>query len=191
MADNAQLTALYEGTIINRNDPMGLGRVRFTIPGILEPQSVNEGPWAFPRGGGARRWGKNDVPPLGADVFVQFVNGDPERPVYEPAHHGKPNGETEAFPEFDDPDVHVWGRGPFRLVIDNREGQQSATLKIVKEILGVEDTVAAITLNYEDNAISITADSAIGIESSAIIDIDAPVVQILRRKVTPTAKPIN
>lgn len=189
--DQLELHGVYSGVVVRRDDPELLGRVKAAVPGILDPTDADAAPWAWPRGGGARRWGANDVPPLGADVLVQFVNGNPEWPVYEPFCHGKPNGESEAFPEHEHPDVHVWGRGPFRLVIDTRAGQQTATFKVVKQIGAAEETVAAITFDYVGNAIQIAADSAVGVTAQAIVDVDAPVVQLLGRKVTPNGKAVN
>lgn len=185
---------LCQGTVIDRDDPDGDGRVRVNIPGKME-----KSPWASAKGGGYTKWGKNVVPPLNADVYVQFVNGDPERPVYEPADHGfrAPEGDPggapvpERFPEFEDPDVAVWGIGPFRMVIDSREDQKSATFKFVKELSdGSETDVAWIFFNYEDNSIEIHADSAIGINGT-IFDVSTAAVTLNGRKVTMNGKPIN
>lgn len=195
-----RLFGLYMGTVIDRVDPDGDGRVRVRIPGLME-----QSPWARPRGGGHTKWGKNDVPPMDCDVYVQFVNGDPRLPVYEPADHGlrrvdKGNekvDEPERFPEFEDPDVHVWGRGPFRLVVDNREGQRSAVLKVVRVIGadengngGEETDVAWLYFNYEDNSVELHADSAIGV-SGTIFDVDCPGVVLNGRKLTANGKAIN
>jgi uncharacterized protein involved in type VI secretion and phage assembly len=191
------LFGIYSGTITYRDDNEGLGRVKVQIPGIFSPGRSNEGPWCFPRGGGSKNWGKNDVPPLGSDVLIQFINGNIDRPIYEPAWHGKPlnketnQQESEVFPEFEHPDVHVFGRGWLRLVIDDREGQRVARLKAVKEIDGKEEDVVWIEFNYEDNALQFHGVSAVGVSAEAIIDIDAPAVQVRGRKVVPNNKPIN
>lgn len=98
-----KLFGLYSGTIINRTDPEGLGRIKVAVPGIIEPGNAEESPWAYPKGGGSKKWGNNDVPPLNADVYIQFLSGDIAHPIWEPGWHGKPivDGvqETEAFPE--------------------------------------------------------------------------------------------
>lgn len=183
--------ALSLGTVIDRNDPEGDGRVRVRIPGIMEQSN-----WAKPKGGGYAQWGSNDVPPLGADVYIQFLNGNPEMPIYELADHGMREISTqegpkpERFPEFENPDVHVWGRGPFRLVIDNQEGQRQALLKVVKMVGSEEEDVAYILFNYEDNSIEIHADSAVGV-SGTILDVDCATVQMNGRKLVPNGKPIN
>lgn len=190
-----KLFGIYSGVIVKRDDPMFLSRVKVSVPGIIEPDGDNDGPWAFPRGGGSPQYGKNSVPPNGGDVLVQFVNGDINKPLWEPAWHGIPivdgQQKSEAFPEHDSPDVHVFGVGPFRVIVDDRDGQRSATLKIVKEVSGEERTVASLDFNYEDNSAILSCASALGLQSGAIIDIDAPTIQVLGRKITPSSKPIN
>jgi hypothetical protein len=197
-----ELNSLYVGKVINRDDPENLSRVKISIPGIIDPDDVNSSPWALPKGGGSKKWGKNDAPPIGADIFVQFVNGRVERPVYEPGWHGKPdtedgNFQTEAFPEHEDPDVHVWGRGPFRVVVDNRDDQKTARLKFVKELPAengngiVEEDIAWIEFNYETDSIQIYAPNAIGLEAGALIDMKASAIQLIGRKVIPVDRPVN
>lgn len=193
--EDGKIFGIYSGTIIKRDDPEGISRVKVSVPGILEPSSDDFGPWAWPKGGGNNNWGKNDVPPLDTEVLVMFVNGDIETPVWEPAWHGKPivGGEqtNEAFPEHEDPDVSVFGRGPFRLVIDNRDGQKTATFKIVRDVAGNEEAVAWVEFNYEDDSVEVFAEAALGLSSGAIVNIDAPVVQVRGRKVVPSPKAIN
>lgn len=186
---------LYTGTVVKRNDPLNLSRIKINIPGILEPEDEDAGPWAYPKGGGAKNWGRNSVPPFGADVYVQFVNGDIERPVWEPANHGRPivdgQPQSEAFPEHQDPDIHVFGIGDFRLVIDDREDNRSATFKFVKVVGGEEQAIAWLEFNYETNSLQVYATSALEVKADAIVNIDAPTVQIAGRKVTPSSKAIN
>lgn len=186
------LFGLFEGTVINRSDPEGLCRCKVEIPGILDPEDEGSGPWARPRGFGSKNWGTNEAPPLGADVYVQFVNGNMESPVWELAFPGKPGGESEVFPEYEDPDVQVFGRGPFRLVLDNREGQRRALFKVVKTIGNEEQDVIWFEANLEDNSAKLFVESALGLEAGGIIDIDSPgSVQVRGRKVVPSNKPIN
>jgi uncharacterized protein involved in type VI secretion and phage assembly len=172
-----------------------LSRVKVRIPALLEPDDTDAGPWAFPKGGGSANWGKNSVPPLGADVFIMFINGDIERPVWEPANHGRPvidgQAQSEAFPEHQDPDIHVFGIGPFRLVIDDRAGNRSAIFKMVKTVGTEEQPIVWLEYNYETNSAQVYATSALGLKSEALLDIDAPAVQIKGRKVTPLNKAIN
>jgi len=120
--DPDKLFGLYTGTVVkienDPNDPNAeelpyIGRIKFVIPGLIEPESV----WALPFGaGGSAQEGRNYVPPVGADVYCMFVNGDPDQPVWAPGWHG----DGEQFPEYTDPRIKVFGFGPFRVVLDNR-----------------------------------------------------------------------
>lgn len=183
-----RITYTCLGTVVDRNDPQELCRVRASIPGLMELT-----PWARPRGGGSKNEGSASVPPLGADVYIDFINGDQRMPIWQRADYGIVDEESEVFPEHTDPDVHVFGIGPFRLVIDNRtvEGvTKTVRAKLVKEINGVEEDIVWAEIT-DDNSLQIHADSAIGLDAGAIIDIDAPTVQIKKRKVMSTTRPIN
>jgi len=184
--EEQRLTGLYAGLVIDRQDPEGLGRVRVQIPGI-----VDESAWALPKGSGAAQWGSNIVPPEGADVYVQFVNGRIDRPVYEPGWPGNPTSGKETFPEFEDPDVAVFGIGPFRMVIDNREGQETATVKMIRDVNGNEESMVEFTLELASNSFSGFVQTALILEAGGIVDIDANQVQIRKRVVMPIPRPIQ
>ena len=181
----------YEGTVVERDNPPIPGRIRATIPGEMEITN-----WAKPDGGGAANWGSVDVPPLGASVYIVFLNGDPQVPIYRPADYGVVDGKPEVFKEHVHPDVHVWGRGPFRLVIDNRDPEatgepRTARLKLVKEIGGEEQDIAWIEIS-EENSIQIYADSAVEVKAGALVNVDSDgAVQVKGRKVMPQERPIN
>ena len=183
-----KITTIEEGEIVNRDDPEGRCRVKVRIPGLIDTESA----WASPGGGGAAQFGKNSVPPLGATVDVYFIHGDIERPKYMLGDHGVVAGVDQKFPEHVSPDVHVFGIGPFRLVIDNTDGQKLATAKVVKVVGEEEETVVSAEFNYEDNSLYIDVASALGLHAGAILDIDCEGdVQVKGRKVMPNPKPIN
>jgi len=183
---------LYMGTVIDREDPDGDGRVRVQIPGLIDEKSA----WAKPKGGGSALWGFVRVPPKGADVYVQFINGDLERPVYEPADYGTKDGEREMFPEHESPDVIVGGYGPFRIVIDLRENEETGLKPslLVKQVATLKDGSETDTawFRLSENSAQMHGDSAAQIESGALTDIDSDGdVQIRHRKVMPASRPIR
>lgn len=179
-----KLYGLYTGTVVDREDPELLGRITVEIPGLIDTESN----WAFPRTGGSKNWGSVNIPPVGSDVYVQFIMGDIDQPVWEPG----PFGLEENFPEHEGADVSVFGSGPFRLVIDNREGVQTATFKIVKTVNGAEDSICELVFNADTNSVRMYATSALQIESGGIVDIDSTgAVQIKQRKTMPVNRPIN
>ena len=124
-----RFNGLYAGVVVDRVDPLGIGRVRLRIPGLIEPASA----WALPRGGvggGTNRRGFFDVPEVGADVFVQFLMGDVDRPVYESGNWGLPDDVTE-IPERardasneDKPNIRVYETKEWAVVYDDRASNE-------------------------------------------------------------------
>jgi len=186
--DGQRYFGVYEGYVVDRDDPQQDGRVRVRIPGMIDDRSA----WARPRGGGSKRWGKVAVPPDEADVLVQFINGDIDRPIYEPFDFGHPDGDREMFPEHDDPDVIVMGFGPFRLVVDLRDDvSPSAMLKQVHQLSDGSETDTA-WIQLINNSIQVHADSAVEVDGASLVNIkSAGDIQIKNRKVLPNVRPIS
>lgn len=182
---------LFMGKVVDRDDPDGDGRIRVQIPGLIEEKSA----WARPRGGGYSQWGVVKVPPLEADVYVQFVNGDINRPVYEPADYGTRDGKKEMFPEHESPDIVVAGFGPFRVVVDLRnDGETLIPSLVIKQVATLPDGSETDTawIRFSENAIQVRGDAAVQVTSGGITDIDSDGdVQVRRRKVMPASRPIR
>ena len=184
---------LYMGKVVNREDPNGDGRVRVQIPGLIDDASA----WAKPKGMGYIKWGAIRVPPLEADVYVQFLNGELDQPVYEPADAGTrgQEGEREMFPEFEHPDIIVAGFGPFRLVIDTRDDPDAGLVPSlrIKQVASLESgETDTAWFELRENSAQMRGDSVAQVTSGALTDIDSDGdVQVKRRKVMPTEKPIS
>jgi hypothetical protein len=73
--------AKYRAFVADNDDPEILGRIKLTIPSVLG-EAVSD--WALPcmpYGGGAD-YGMLTVPPIGAQVIAEFLEGDPSSPVW-------------------------------------------------------------------------------------------------------------
>lgn len=68
----------YRGTVVDNVDPADVARVRVKVPEVLG-DGVNV--WALPSLSDARR-GNHVPPPVGANVWVEFEGGDPDRPIW-------------------------------------------------------------------------------------------------------------
>lgn len=70
----------YRGRVENNVDPMQLGRVQVSVPAVYGDGRLN---WALPcapfAGPGV---GVFMVPPVGANVWVEFEAGDADYPIY-------------------------------------------------------------------------------------------------------------
>jgi uncharacterized protein involved in type VI secretion and phage assembly len=71
---------LYRGTVANNVDPMQIGRVMAIVPDVGGATPLG---WAMPCVPLAgQQMGTFMVPQVGANVWIQFEGGDPDRPVW-------------------------------------------------------------------------------------------------------------
>jgi uncharacterized protein involved in type VI secretion and phage assembly len=79
--DNAQrFYGKYRATVLNNVDPMQIGRIQVIVPDV---STVLPTSWAlpcFPTGG--IQMGVVSVPLIGAGVWVEFEQGDPDYPIW-------------------------------------------------------------------------------------------------------------
>ena len=76
----AQFLGKYRGTVVNNVDPMQMGRLQAIVPDVtsLLPTS-----WALPCVPMAGpQAGQFVVPPVGAAVWMEFEQGDPDYPIW-------------------------------------------------------------------------------------------------------------
>ncbi|GAA0289150.1 phage baseplate assembly protein V [Rhodovulum tesquicola] len=70
----------YRGTVLNNVDPMMMGRIQAMVTDV---SSVALSSWAmpcFPVAG--LQTGSVAVPPIGAGVWIEFEQGDPDHPIW-------------------------------------------------------------------------------------------------------------
>jgi uncharacterized protein involved in type VI secretion and phage assembly len=83
MAIARRFLGKYRGTVMQNVDPLFRGRLLVIVPGVLGevPSSWAEPcvPLAGPTG---PPMGVYMVPPIGAGVWVEFEQGDPEKPIW-------------------------------------------------------------------------------------------------------------
>ena len=77
----------YPGVVEYNLDPLHIGRVKVRVPLFHQTEKsikTKDLPWALPihSMGGAYDVGSFNVPPTGTTVFVTFMAGDPEQPLY-------------------------------------------------------------------------------------------------------------
>src|SRR5262245_9480487 len=82
----------YRGTVVNNVDPLLRGRLLVIVPAVLglTPPSWAEAcaPLAGPTG---PPMGVYMVPPIGAGVWIEFEQGDAERPIWVGCRWGAPS----------------------------------------------------------------------------------------------------
>lgn len=71
---------LYRATVINNIDPMQIGRIQVIVPDV---SNIIPSSWAMPCVPIAgKQMGTFVMPQIGAGVWVQFEQGDPDYPVW-------------------------------------------------------------------------------------------------------------
>jgi len=87
----------YRGKVENNTDPMQLGRVQVSVPSVLGEGQMS---WAMPctpYAGSSVGWFA--VPPVGANVWVEFEAGSTDYPIWSGCFWG--TGECPASPALD------------------------------------------------------------------------------------------
>ena len=81
--DGKKFYGKYAGTVLQNIDPEQRGRLQVTVPDVL---GVIPSSWAEPctplAGPTGTPMGAYFVPPIGAGVWVEFEQGDPDRPIW-------------------------------------------------------------------------------------------------------------
>ena len=77
----------YRGKVVSYRDPNNLGRLRVTVPEVL---GENTKVWALPCVSFAGpKVGFFALPPVGANVWVEFAAGDPSDPIWAGCYWGE------------------------------------------------------------------------------------------------------
>jgi hypothetical protein len=189
MRDEDPHISVYDGIVADNADPLVIGRVRVTVPGLLEPYSA----WALPMGnlgGGSTERGIWFVPDVGANVSVMFKEGDIDHPRYLVGAWGAPDHAPES-PTFvrdlspkDAVQVSGWQTKRWQIVIDDRPGFESLSIQ------DREFEQNMIVLDGAAQALTISGTVAVQIKSTGIVNIQALQVIINGRVVLPSGGPI-
>jgi len=85
-SDKKKYYGKYRGTVVNNVDPMQIGRLLVIVPDVL---NINLSSWAMPcLPVGGMQMGIFSVPPIGAGVWIEFEQGDPDYPIWTGCFYG-------------------------------------------------------------------------------------------------------
>jgi hypothetical protein len=186
---------MYPAKVIDIEDPLGLHRIQFAIPGKMERSG-----WAIPitSGGGAAQRGGHVMPAVGSDVFVVFLNGDPNTPAYQGGYWGaRPTGsEMPADIQAAGADAHLvqafelgqLGGLAFRVTLDERAGHRS--FKIYAVDPADDEVVVSVELDLEKRGLVLYGLTGVELRSDGFVQALAPVIQFNNRALLPRAAPI-
>ena len=114
----------YRGVVANNVDPMLLGRVQVSVPAVLGTGQLS---WAMPCSPYAGpKVGFFAVPPVGANVWVEFEAGDPDYPILAGCFWAA--GDAPAAPAV--AGVKVWKTDAITLTLNDLPGAGGFTLEV-------------------------------------------------------------
>lgn len=139
----------YRAFVADNQDPDGLGRIRLTVPSVLGEATSD---WALPAvayGGGAD-FGMLFVPPVGAQVLAEFLEGDVSAPVWA-ATFWRQGSEVPG--EYQGPSTKILKtESGHLLTFEDKEGDEQITLRSAAEADVVMDSGGSIVLTDKGGA---------------------------------------
>ncbi|MFN8488134.1 MAG: phage baseplate assembly protein V [Caldilineaceae bacterium] len=142
----------YRGKVTSNTDDLGLGRIKVKVPSVtgekLELQALPCTPYAGPQVGFFM------IPPVGANVWIEFEEGDPNKPIWTGCFWGDGRRETTKPPtDAKAPDVKVLQTEKLVLMLDDQNGRLTAKLK-EKADKGAGETMSLV---MDKNGIVLTS----------------------------------
>lgn len=175
--------AHYFGSVVARDDPDGIGRVRIRIPGLVDKTT-----WAFPIGqpfSGKAGLGEIEPPPLRASVLTGFEAANVEKPYYwggpwpiggAPAGHAvTASGDNKVFVDE-------------KLKIERDARLGSAGYRITD--VATSGAAIKIEMDLETLQVEVSSTLAVTVRTVGALQLTGGAVAINGRPVLPTGKPI-
>ena len=140
--NNGAFYGKYRGVVTDNQDPLMLGRVRAKVPDVMGEQ---ESGWAMPCAPfGGSGTGFFALPPVGAGVWVEFEQGDPDYPIWSGCWWGAASEMPSVLLAPPYKKVMIKTEGGHSIVLDDTPGVGGITLetssgqKIVINSTGIE-----------------------------------------------------
>lgn len=152
----------YRAFVTDNEDPEGLGRVKLSIPSVLGEAGSD---WALPAVayGGGPDFGTLFVPPVGAQVLAEFLEGDPSAPVWAATFWRQ---SSEVPEEYQGPSTKIFKTESGHLMtFEDMDGEEQVTLRSA--------TDAEVVMNPQ-GGISLTDSSG----STVVLDAEANEIRI-------------
>lgn len=139
----AEFFGKYRGQVVNNIDPNRLGRVQVRVPAVLGDGRLS---WALPcapyAGSGV---GFFAVPPIGANVWVEFEAGNPDAPIWSGCFWG--DGEAPVSNPV--PFEKVFKTDSLTLKLDDTPGAGGFTLEVAAPAVAVPITISCTSSGIE------------------------------------------
>ena len=150
----------YRGKVENNVDPLELGRVQVSVPAVLGDGRMS---WALPCAPYAgSQVGFFAVPPVGANLWVEFEAGNPDHPIWSGCFWG--TGECPASPALAENKVFKTDAITLQLndlsggggvTIEVKPPAVTSALKLVMSSSGIELSNGSSTLKLTMASVSV------------------------------------
>ena len=133
----------YRGKVENNTDPMFQGRVQVSCAPVL---GTGTNSWAMPCSpSGGSGVGFFAVPPVGADVWVEFEGGDPNSPILAGCFWAI--GDVPAQPAL--ASTKIWKTDNITLKLDDLPGAGGVTLEVASPSVAMPISIKCTSSGIE------------------------------------------
>jgi len=146
----------HRGKVEANIDPLGLGRLQVSVPDVTGDGALG---WAMPcLPGAGPSVGLFVIPPVGANVWVEFERGDPDYPIWSGGFWNA--GDTPAAMGPMQPMTRVWAGDNFKLEVLDAPGLGELTLTVTTAAGDAVLTAkaGAMELSFAGSSVKLAAD---------------------------------
>lgn len=144
-----QFFGKYRGKVENNIDPMMIGRLQVSVPAVLGSGRLSWATPCAPYGGSGV--GFFAIPPVGANVWVEFEGGDLDYPIWSGCFWGL--GEAPAQPAI--PQMKVFKTDGITMTLSDLPGAGGFTLEVSPPAVGLP-----LKMTFDSTGVSIEATPA-------------------------------
>lgn len=167
----------YRGKVVANKDPLGIGRIQPVVPAIA-PDAIN---WAMPCTPYAGpQEGFFMIPPVGANVWIEFEGGDPNYPIWSGCFWGEKQDQKPPT-DATGPEMKVLQTEKMVLSFDDKNTKLTAKLKPKAdkgggETMSLEMDEKAIILTAKQVTVTITPDKVEIKKGTTVIELTDTIV---------------
>jgi uncharacterized protein involved in type VI secretion and phage assembly len=168
MPERNQYLGKYRGTVVTNVDPEGRGRLQVQVPDVLGAMPSSWALPSFPVAGPGM--GQFVLPPVGAGVWVEFEQGDPDYPIWVGCWYGTsaevPADALTGPPA--SPHIVLQTTGRHTVVLSDLPGGPGITLKTATGAMVVINDQGILLTNGQGASISLAGNS-VSVNNGALV----------------------
>lgn len=150
-----EYTGKFRGKVIDNKDPLGRGRLLTRVAAISDLDMT----WAeacVPYAGPGVGW--HFIPPVGANVWIEFEQGNPDYPIWTGCYWGG-GGDPQKLPaDAAAPDVQDLQTGKIKFILDEKQVQLTIQVETDNGVMKIFMDKNGIVLSAAQTTVTITPD---------------------------------